>query len=61
MLFHGTAALLNSRAMSFPASPAEVQKVMQDAFAGVITFKKAQGIFSGWNAAENTGDGCPLN
>jgi len=52
--------LLNANAVAFPASVAEVQKVMQDAFAGTITMKQAQGIFSGWNSVESIG-GCPLD
>jgi hypothetical protein len=60
-LFQGSAALLNAAALggNFPASVAQVQKVMQDAFAGVITFSQAQSIFSGWNSVESQG-GCPL-
>ncbi|MHC4065507.1 MAG: HYR-like domain-containing protein, partial [Planctomycetota bacterium] len=59
-LFHGSAALLSSYAVSFPVGPQAVLDEMQDAFAGVITFTEAFNTFATWNAAENEG-GCPLD
>jgi len=61
-LFLGTAALLNS---SHPdvdagASVAEVKEVMQDAFAGDITFQEAKNYFAYLISLEDI-DGCPLN
>ncbi len=59
-LFHGSAALLSSYAVSFPVGPEAVRDVMQDAFDGTITFSAAHQIFATWNATESEG-GCPLN
>ncbi|MHC4093503.1 MAG: hypothetical protein ACYSVY_25055, partial [Planctomycetota bacterium] len=59
-LFHGSAALLSSYAVSFPVGPQAVLDVMQDAFDGTITFTQAFNQFATWNAAENEG-GCPLD
>jgi hypothetical protein len=59
-LFHGSAALLSSHAVSFPVGPLAVVALMQDAFDGTITFDEAFDIFSTWNAAEAEG-GCPLD
>jgi hypothetical protein len=61
-LFHGSAALLSAAhpAVGFPASVAQVQLVMQNAFSGVISFGQARNTFSGWNAVEGQG-GCPLS
>ncbi len=62
VLFQGTASLLNAAA--FPAdfghTVADAQLVMQQAFAGTITFAQAKNIFAGWIAQEAIG-GCPCN
>jgi hypothetical protein len=59
-LLQGVAALLNAAYpdMDYPWTVAQVQAVMQDAFAGVITFAEATSFFNTGNAAERE-CGCP--
>jgi hypothetical protein len=61
-LFHGTAALLNAghTGVNFGATTAYCQSVMQQAFAGTITYSQAHGIFAALNSVEAI-SGCPLN
>jgi microcystin-dependent protein len=58
-LFHGTAALLNAAhpEVDFGHTVGEIKQIMQDAFAGVISFQEAKGYFSTWNEDFD----CPLN
>jgi hypothetical protein len=65
-LFHGSASLLSSYAVSFPASPSTVRAVMRDACTGstdfdgaAMSWDRAFGIFKAWNSVEAEG-GCPL-
>jgi hypothetical protein len=65
-LFHGSAALLSSFAVEFPAGTDAVTSVMRDACTGStdfdgqpVSWDRAFSIFKAWNAAEADG-GCPL-
>lgn len=53
-LLQGSAALLNAAhpSVDYPFTVAQVQEVMQAAFAGVITFSEATAFFNLGNAAE---------
>ena len=62
-LFHGTGALLSASHpdVDFGVEVNAIIDVMQDAFAGVITFEQSKLIFIQWNSVEFTQGGCPLN
>jgi len=61
-LFLGSASLLNAAhpGVGAGAGVAQVQQMMQNAFAGTITFAQAKTYFAGLIAQESDG-GCPLN
>jgi len=61
-LFLGTAALLNAAhpEVDAPSSLETVRRIMQDAFAGRITFEQARSLFAGDIAAEGE-CGCPFS
>jgi hypothetical protein len=61
-LFQGSAALMNAAHpdVDFPVIPARIKRVMQDAFAGVISFDEARSTIDAHNAAEDE-CGCPFS
>jgi len=61
LLLQGTAALLNAAHpdVQYPYSMKQVQSVMQDAFAGRMTFDEARAFINVGQAAESE-CGCPV-